>query len=283
MPFSNSSVLLQKSDGTTEAFLTNQSSSAFSYTFASNQTGTISYCIDREGYEAIVGNFALGSGSIALSVTQALRQTATGDQMYTGTTSNLIDVSFDISTPGSERCFIEVGDGDVTAQTVIDEIEDALASSENGCRFLLAVGGSQCDLAELAGQTYLLLGNGYRIKRRNANDANATVNAFLISADGQGIDTSNGSVAVLTSPDISAQLLSALASYDVSTFDPTSDTIEGTLTHNAMMKLQTAALTGKVSGSPDGPIVIKGVDGSTTRISATVDEDGNRTAVTLTP
>ena len=69
----------------------------------------------------------------------------------------------------------------------------------------------------------------------------------------------------------------------LSTFDPTSDTIEGTLTHNAMMKLQTAALTGKVSGSPDGPIVIKGVDGSTTRISATVDEDGNRTAVTLTP
>ena len=68
-----------------------------------------------------------------------------------------------------------------------------------------------------------------------------------------------------------------------STFNPSSDTIEGTLTHNAMMKLQTAALTGKVSGSPDGPIVIKGVDGSTTRISATVDEDGNRTAVTLTP
>jgi hypothetical protein len=68
-----------------------------------------------------------------------------------------------------------------------------------------------------------------------------------------------------------------------STFDPLSDVIEGTLTHNEMMKLQTAALTGKVSGSPGGPIVIKGVDGSTTRISATVDEDGNRTAVTLTP
>ena len=79
------------------------------------------------------------------------------------------------------------------------------------------------------------------------------------------------------------QLAAAFSSYGVSTFDPDSDVIENSLTHNDLMKIQSAALAGKVSGSPDGPILIKGVDGTTTRINATVDEDGNRTAVTLTP
>jgi len=78
-----------------------------------------------------------------------------------------------------------------------------------------------------------------------------------------------------------AELDSAVA--PLSTFDPESDVIENSFTHNDLMKIQTAALAGKVSGSPDGPILIKGVDGTTTRINATVDEDGNRTAVTLTP
>jgi hypothetical protein len=41
-----------------------------------------------------------------------------------------------------------------------------------------------------------------------------------------------------------------------------------------------AACAGKISGSPTGTEVILGLDGSTVRITATVDDDGNRTAIT---
>ena len=43
-----------------------------------------------------------------------------------------------------------------------------------------------------------------------------------------------------------------------------------------------AAACGVISGAPAGPIVIKGGNVSATRINATVDASGNRTAVTLT-
>lgn len=44
-----------------------------------------------------------------------------------------------------------------------------------------------------------------------------------------------------------------------------------------------AVLVGVTSGAPTGPIVIKGVGVATTRVSATVDSSGNRSALTLTP
>lgn len=42
-----------------------------------------------------------------------------------------------------------------------------------------------------------------------------------------------------------------------------------------------AAAAGKVSGAGSGSEVFKGLDGSTTRFTSTVDGDGNRSAVTL--
>lgn len=42
-----------------------------------------------------------------------------------------------------------------------------------------------------------------------------------------------------------------------------------------------AASAGKLSGAPSGPVVIRDVNDTKNRISATVDADGNRTAVTL--
>lgn len=47
--------------------------------------------------------------------------------------------------------------------------------------------------------------------------------------------------------------------------------------------LELAALTGKISGAPGTTVTIKGADNSTTRILATVDADGNRSSMTLTP
>lgn len=48
------------------------------------------------------------------------------------------------------------------------------------------------------------------------------------------------------------------------------------------LSLCSAVLVGVVSGAPTGPVIIKGVNVATTRISATVDSSGNRSALTLT-
>jgi len=50
-----------------------------------------------------------------------------------------------------------------------------------------------------------------------------------------------------------------------------------------IMSFMVAALAGKVSGAGTSEVTIKGLDGTTTRILATVDAAGNRSAVVLTP
>lgn len=55
--------------------------------------------------------------------------------------------------------------------------------------------------------------------------------------------------------------------------------IDGTYTANDLLKLISASAAGELAGSPSGPILIKSVNGSTVRITATVDANGNRTGV----
>ena len=62
--------------------------------------------------------------------------------------------------------------------------------------------------------------------------------------------------------------------------NPWTEVIEGGYTAAEMLKLIAAMAAGQLSGAPTGPIEIKGVDGTTTRITATVDTDGNRLTVT---
>lgn len=59
------------------------------------------------------------------------------------------------------------------------------------------------------------------------------------------------------------------------------DTVEGSLTMRQMVKIMAAALAGKASGGGTTTITFTGLDGTTTRITATVDASGNRTAVTV--
>jgi hypothetical protein len=57
--------------------------------------------------------------------------------------------------------------------------------------------------------------------------------------------------------------------------------IEGSITLQGALRLTLAALVGKDSGAPDGPITFRDTEDTTDRIIATVDEDGNRTDVDL--
>jgi hypothetical protein len=49
------------------------------------------------------------------------------------------------------------------------------------------------------------------------------------------------------------------------------------------MRIVLAALGGQLSGAPSGPILIRDVNDTKTRVNATVDSSGNRTSVTLDP
>lgn len=63
--------------------------------------------------------------------------------------------------------------------------------------------------------------------------------------------------------------------------NPWSEVIDGK-TAAQLMAIMAAALAGKTSGQPGSP-VFRAIDDSTNRIVATVDANGNRTSVTVTP
>jgi hypothetical protein len=57
--------------------------------------------------------------------------------------------------------------------------------------------------------------------------------------------------------------------------------IEATITPRQAVRIALAALAGKLSGAPGGPVAIRNVGDTKDRITATVDANGNRTAVTV--
>jgi hypothetical protein len=101
----------------------------------------------------------------------------------------------------------------------------------------------------------------------------------------------------LSTAQVLAQVQSALNSYDaptkaemdaaltalndVTVADILAGTVEGSVTVVQAMRIMLAAMAGVVSGAEGTSLYFKGLDGSTNRISATVDGNGNRTAVQL--
>jgi hypothetical protein len=59
------------------------------------------------------------------------------------------------------------------------------------------------------------------------------------------------------------------------------EVVEGALTHRQVIRLVLAAVAGKLSGAATTTVAIRDVADAKDRITATVDADGNRTAVTL--
>lgn len=59
------------------------------------------------------------------------------------------------------------------------------------------------------------------------------------------------------------------------------DVIEGSLDHAEVMRILLAAAAGKLSGADGTSVLIRDLADSKNRIDATVDENGNRSAVTL--
>jgi hypothetical protein len=206
MAFSNSSIMIYDNAANVVVSFEAAQSTPYSVIVDAAYEGvTLDYVISRAGYTKALGQF-VGGGVISLSSTPIERRDPDGSLTYTGTTNANITISFSFSPV---RCFVNVGDAAVSSQTIVDEIEDALTTSD-GCRFLAETNGSTCIQAVLAGQTYLLLGQNYRLRRASAGDVNAAIDAYVISADNVVLDGVNGGIQFLTAQDIAEKVWGAL-------------------------------------------------------------------------
>lgn len=146
-----------------------------------------------------------------------------------------------------------------------DEAHNAIA--------FLSVGGQPISLS--AGTeipAYLYLTNGWKIRPQEADHTLNVVNGVLLTDDDSDpfVDTV-GAYTVRINYQQPVQSISTSLSAEV----------EPGWSEKAIMRLIAAALAGKLSGAPGGPIVIRDVNDLVDRIVATVDANGNRTAVTL--
>lgn len=181
------------------------------------------------------------------------------------------------------------GDLDATAALVISML---LAMSGSGGLSASIVGRSDmainltgsgdldAAMSGIASMAVDLLGSG---------DLDATIAAYGnmeidIVVTGTGLSTANVGQAVWAAlaamnnvPGTMGEKLNGAGSAG----NPWTEVIDG-LTAAQLMSIIAAALAGKTSGQPGAP-VFRSVNDAADRIAATVDADGNRTSVTVTP
>ena len=99
-----------------------------------------------------------------------------------------------------------------------------------------------------------------------------TAGTWRFHGTGTVIDNSGGTAVIDTTDLVSPQSVASAVG---------ERTVESTYTADQVMKIMAAALAGKVSGAGSGVETFVGLDDATDRIVSTVDNDGNRTAVTV--
>lgn len=168
-------------------------SGAYAFNIPSTATGTWTYVVKKEGYEAQVGGFEPTGGLFPFNVKLNQKVQPDGTVMYTASSSALIDVSFS----GTSQLNIDIGDGIVSAQEVLDEVETALSTPAGMAWY--AGGKSDVSMALLSAGNFIFVTDEIKFRRRSAGDVNATVNAFAISTQGVVTDGLNGAVTFLSS------------------------------------------------------------------------------------
>ena len=121
---------------------------------------------------------------------------------------------------------------------------------------------------------YAFLDNHWRISPDESDHTlNVTTSILLVLGGGDPFLDTVGAYTVRVNYQQPVQALT------VGLGDVESGTI--TLSNTEAMRLILAALAGKLSGAPSGPIAIRDINDSKDRITATVDANGNRTAITI--
>lgn len=132
--------------------------------------------------------------------------------------------------------------------------------------------------------SYFFLTNGWRVRPQEASHQLSVAGSLVVDGGGNPYQTTAGAynVQIIAEVPVKAEGIATSGSSPADIADALLDdeTIEAGLTVRGALRLISAALAGKLSGAPAGPIVIRNVGDTTDRITATVDADGNRTSVT---
>lgn len=120
--------------------------------------------------------------------------------------------------------------------------------------------------------TNFLRNTGYGLKINNANVVGTTIDADCFSAfNGSGSHIDNGTNSIFQKVISNAAIATAVGSR----------VVEGTFTHDEVMRLVASALAGKVSGAGTGTEVFRDLADSKNRVTFTTDANGNRLGVAL--
>jgi len=209
---STSTVEIFDNTGTSVQRYTNQTGTLV-YSTPLGSTGTWSYIIDRIGYRPIISNFDPTLNNLIIDGTQQVLLTAQGNQMYSGASSALVNVTYDFVTP---QLNIEIGDGGVSPQVIFDEVEQSLITA-NGMRWQKENNTLVTfDDLPAVGQM-LFMQDNIRLKRASASDVNSAVNGYVLSTQSTPVDGVNGNVNYIASPDYATPIWDALlANHNVS-------------------------------------------------------------------
>jgi hypothetical protein len=159
------------------------------YNTPNNSNGTWTYIINREGYNPIIGTYDPTGGDLSVDGSQSQKLLTDGSIAYMGSSSVFLSI---MPTADGSRMNLRIGDGAVSAANCFDEVEVALMT-QDGMTYL-ANGGGEISIAILPTGSFVFLENNVRLIRDNVGDANATINAFVQSTDGQVLDNTNGGV-----------------------------------------------------------------------------------------
>jgi len=156
-----------------------------------NDGETWTYVVKRAGYEHQSGSISVAAGvDVVVNVSLSQKLQPVGGAMYTGSTSSNISIDIDLAAP---QLNMDIGDDSVSAQNVIDAVEDALVTND-GMKWL-AQQGSDINFANLGGAgSFLFAEDNVRIRRANAANDDAEVSAYVFSTDGSSTDEVNGTV-----------------------------------------------------------------------------------------
>lgn len=145
---------------------------------------------------------------------------------------------------------------------------------KNAAAFL-SVGGDTIDAA--AGTeipAYIYITNGWTIRPQEVDHTLTVSNGILLrEGGGDPFEDTVGAYTVRVNYQQPVQAITT-PGLILDAF------VESSTTLNEAIRLMLSALAGKLSGAPSGPIVIRDIDDTKDRITATVDANGNRLSVT---
>jgi hypothetical protein len=204
---SGHAVYLQNNSGTQMAYQSSVTGT-YGYFLKNNLSGTWTYVIKKPGFTYQRGTLAPSTGGITtVPVNTPQKFVADGSAMYTATSNALCTINIS----GTTQANIDIGNGSVLMQEAFDMTETALAT--NAGMIWLALRG-ECSIFRSASGNFLFLTDNWRIRRRSAGDANATLLSYVSSTQGIMKDPTNGDVTIfgaVSAEDIAAAVRVNLA------------------------------------------------------------------------